>query len=148
VFNRRASRSRRGKVNDPIKWVWSPAPTHEPLIPKWMYDELNARRQERRGSRDSNTANSHPQTRHTYLMRGMLFHGCGRRMFGHHRHGMTYYECFPRANNRGRPDTYTGHVKSAYIREDAVLQAVSAFYDRVFGPHRRGPVRRRSGYCR
>jgi DNA invertase Pin-like site-specific DNA recombinase len=137
VFNRRASRSRRGKVNDPIKWVWSPAPTHEPLIPKWMYDELAARRQTKRGSRDGNRTNRHPATRHTYLMRGMIFHGCGRRMFGHHRHSLTYYECFPRANNRGRPDTYAGHVKSAYIREDAVLEAVSGFYaDRVFGPHR------------
>jgi Cyclic nucleotide-binding domain/Recombinase len=34
VFNRRASRSGHGKVNDPAKWVWSPQPTHEPLIAK------------------------------------------------------------------------------------------------------------------
>ena len=40
VYNRRATRSRRGKVNDPVKWVWSLEPAHEPLIPKWMYDEL------------------------------------------------------------------------------------------------------------
>lgn len=58
VFNRRASRSGRGKVNDPRKWVWSPEPVHEPLIPKWMYDAINARRQARKGSRhggDSST---------------------------------------------------------------------------------------------
>ncbi|HKR48623.1 MAG TPA: recombinase family protein [Pseudonocardiaceae bacterium] len=36
VFNRRASRSAYGKVNDPVKWVWSTEPAHEPLIPKWM----------------------------------------------------------------------------------------------------------------
>ncbi|WP_236794289.1 hypothetical protein [Amycolatopsis sp. GM8] len=36
VFNRGAMRSKRGNVNDPVKWVWSPNPIHEPPIPKWM----------------------------------------------------------------------------------------------------------------
>ncbi|MCE7001664.1 recombinase family protein [Kibdelosporangium philippinense] len=138
VFNRRASRSRHGKVNDPVKWVWSPQPVHEPLIPKWMYDELNARRQANRGSRDGNDPNTHPETRRTYVLRGLVFHGCGRRMFGSHRHHSAYYSCQPRANNRGRLDKYAGHEKAAYIREDLILQAVSAFYaDRVFAPDRR-----------
>ncbi|GDY33904.1 recombinase family protein [Gandjariella thermophila] len=138
VFNRRASRSRRGKVNDPVKWVWSADPTHEPLIPKWMFDELNARRQARRGSRDGNAKNTHPQTRRTYVLRGMVFCGCGRRMFGNHRHNSAYYMCWPRNNNRGRPDKYAGHPKAVYLREDAILDAVSRFFaDRVFGPHRR-----------
>ncbi len=138
VFNRRATRSRSGQVNDPAKWVWSPEPTHEPLIPKWMYDELTARRAAKRGSRDGNQPNTHPQTRRTYVLRGRVIHDCGRRMFGNHRHHSTYYMCHPRANNRGRADKYAGHEKAAYIREDALLDAVSAFYaDRVFGPHRR-----------
>jgi site-specific DNA recombinase len=138
VFNRRASRSRSGKVNDPAKWVWSPEPVHEPLIPKWLYDELAARRAAKRGSRDGNSLNTHPATRRTYVLRSMVVHGCGRRMYGNHRHGSTYYMCNPASNNRGRPDKHAGHEKAAYIREDAVLDAVSAFYaDRVFGPHRR-----------
>ncbi len=118
--------------------MWSPEPVHEPLIPKWMYDELNARRAAKRGSRDGNKPNTHPQTRRTYILRGLVFHGCGRRMSGNHRHNSVYYMCHPRANNRGRPDKYAGHEKAAYIREDAVLDAVSSFYaDRVFGPDRR-----------
>lgn len=138
VFNRRASRSRSGKVNDPIKWVWSPEPAHEPLIPKWMYDELAARRAAKRGSRDGNQPNTHPQTRRTYVLRGMVIHDCGRRMFGNHRHNTGYYMCHPKNGNRGRPDKYAGHVKAAYIREDLILDAVSAFYtDRIFGTHRR-----------
>lgn len=138
VFNRRASRSKRGKVNDPIKWVWSPKPVHEPLIPKWMYDELNARRQERRGSRADNKPNVHPQTRRTYVLRGMVFCGCGRRMYGSHRHNNAYYLCWPKSNNRGRPDTYTDHPKAAYLRESSILDAVFQFLaDRVFGPRRR-----------
>jgi len=138
VFNRRASRSRHGKVNDPVKWVWSPQPTHTPLIPKWMFDELEARRRARRGSREGNDPNVHPQTRRTYLLRGMLFCACGRRMFGNHSRDNAYYMCWPRNNNRGRPDKYDGHPKAVYLRERAILAAVGAFYtDRVFGPHRR-----------
>ncbi|MFC3449353.1 recombinase family protein [Amycolatopsis speibonae] len=34
VFNRRATTSKRGKVNEPFKWAWSPKPIHEPLIPQ------------------------------------------------------------------------------------------------------------------
>lgn len=137
VFNRRASRSKRGKVNDPVKWVWSPAPTHEPLIPKWMYDELNARRQARRGSRADNEPNVHPQTRRTYVLRGMVFCGCGRRMFGNYRHAHAYYMCWPKNNNRGRPERYIGH-KAIYLREQAILAAISQFLaERVFGPRRR-----------
>ncbi|GAA3582093.1 hypothetical protein GCM10022222_78620 [Amycolatopsis ultiminotia] len=138
VFNRRASRSKGGKVNDPVKWVWSPKPVHEPLIPKWMYDESNARREARRGSRADNEPNVHPQTRRTYMLRGMVFCGCGRRMFGTHRHNTAYYMCWPKNNNRGRPDTYAGHPKAIYLREPSILDAVSQFLaDRVFGPRRR-----------
>jgi site-specific DNA recombinase len=83
VFNRRASRSRNGKVNDPVKWVWSTEPAHEPPVPKWMDDKMTARRQAKRGSRDGNDQNTHPaETRRTYVLGGMVFCGCGRRMFG------------------------------------------------------------------
>jgi site-specific DNA recombinase len=46
--------------------------------------------------------------------------------------------CWPRNNNRRRPDKYVDHPKAVYIREDALLDAVSRFFaDRVLGPHRR-----------
>lgn len=138
VFNRRASRSRHGKVNDPAKWVWSTEPAHEPLIPKWMYDELNAQRQARRGSREGNQPNVHPETHRSYVLRAMVFCSCGRRMAGNYRHSAAYYMCNPRNNNRGRPDKYAGHQKALYIREDAIMAAVSRFYaDRVLGQDRR-----------
>ncbi|GAA5151776.1 hypothetical protein GCM10023321_19390 [Pseudonocardia eucalypti] len=137
VFNRRASRSAGGKVNDPVKWVWSPEPVHEPLIPKWMYDEISARRWAKRGSRDSSEPNTHPATQRTYLLRGMLTHQCGRRMGGTMRNGHTYYLCYPAENNRARPDKYEGHPKTVYLRESALLDAISRFFaERVFGPYR------------
>ncbi|MGI8310049.1 recombinase zinc beta ribbon domain-containing protein [Saccharopolyspora hattusasensis] len=54
----------------------------------------------------------------------MVFCGCGRRMFGGERHNRPYYLCWPRDNNRGRPDKYEGHPRTVYLREDAVLDAV------------------------
>jgi site-specific DNA recombinase len=140
VFNRRASRSKHGKVNDPALWVWSPEPHHTPLIPKWMFDEMTARRAANRGSRPGGTTNTHPATTRTYLFRGMIHCGCRRRLNGTQRrkHTITYYQCWPRSNNRGRPDKLTGHPKTVYINETAVLAAVSTFYaERVFGRQRR-----------
>jgi hypothetical protein len=93
VFNRRATHSRRGASNDPELWVWSPEPAHEPLIPKWMFDELAARRKARRGSRDGGTKD--PRANRTYVLRGMVQCGCGRRMFGNARPTRTYYTCWP-----------------------------------------------------
>lgn len=133
VFNRRASRSRHGQVNDPTKWVWSPEPAHEPLIPRWMYDNLAKRRATRQGP----VKNVHPATRNVYLLRGRVLCACGRRMNGIRRKNFTYYKCYPRDNNLGRPDRYSDHPKSVYLREDVLLDAITTFYaDRVFGPHR------------
>lgn len=59
-------------------------------------------------------------------------------MFGNQRRNSAYYLCWPRNNNRGRPDTYAGHPKTVYLREGALLDAVSRFFaDRVFGTQRR-----------
>lgn len=100
VFNRRASRSKRGKAN-----------------------ELRARSGARRGSRPSDDMNVHPETQRTYLLRGMVFCGCGRRMFGNHRHDRAYYICWPRNNNRGRADKYEGHPKAVSGVDDRAAQA-------------------------
>ena len=52
-----------------------------------------------------------------------------------HPHGYTYYQCWPRANNRGRADNH--HRSATYLREDAILDAIARFYaERVFGPDR------------
>ncbi|GAB3391532.1 hypothetical protein GCM10027360_81850 [Amycolatopsis echigonensis] len=137
VFNRRASRSAHGRVNDPAKWVWSPEPAHEPLIPKWMYDHFNAGRKIGQSRRNGLELNSHPAARRTGLFRSLIFCSCGRRMFGAQRPRFAYYVCHPLNNNRGRADKYAGHRKTVYVREDAVADAVAQFLtDRVFGQER------------
>ncbi|NGO10185.1 hypothetical protein G5C60_21990 [Streptomyces sp. HC44] len=102
-----------------------------------MYDTLTQRPPTNQGSRAGNTINTHPQTNRTYVLRGMVLHACSRRMYGKHRKGITSYCCQPEANNRGRPDAYAGHPKTAYIREDLLLDALAAFYtDHVLRPDR------------
>ncbi|SCK09630.1 hypothetical protein H180DRAFT_00483 [Streptomyces sp. WMMB 322] len=112
-FNRRGTRSRGGAYNDPTLWVWSHEPTYEPLIPKWMFDELNARRTAKRGSWDGIAPNTRPATRRTYLFRGMSLCPCSRRMSGAHRRRITYYKCWPKGNNRGRPEPLPGITRSS-----------------------------------
>lgn len=138
VFNRRASRSRHGKVNDSMKWVWSPEPAHEPLIPKWMYDEINNHAQDNKGVRAQQDKTTRPITHHRYVLRSMIFCSCGRRLYGCQRSSGSYYLCTPKKNNRGRPDTFSDHPKTIYMREKPVLDAVARFFaERVFGPDRR-----------
>jgi site-specific DNA recombinase len=140
VYNRRARRSRggRNKPNPPEMWVWSPEPAHEPLIPKWMFDEINAQSSERQGSRDGAGLKDDRRAKRTYLFRRRVVCDCGRRMIGNPRHGRTYYRCHPENNNRGRPDKYEGHPATIYMREDLIVSAVNEFFaQRVFGNARR-----------
>ncbi|MFI7337218.1 recombinase family protein [Streptomyces sp. NPDC050085] len=133
VFNRRASRSRGGKVNDPSMWVWSPGPAHEALIPKWMFDRLTARRRKRRAPTAVEDVSE--DEHRCYVLRGRVFCFCGRRLHGNQRRGVTYYICWPKANNRGRPDSYAGHPKVRYANEAKLLKKVARLYaDCLLGP--------------
>lgn len=140
VYNRRARRSRggRNRANPPEMWVWSVEPAHEPLIPKWMFDEFNARSAARQGSRDGAGVKKDPRATRTYRFRGRVLCDCGRRMTGNPRHSTTYYRCHPENNNRGRPDKYAGHPATIYMREDLIMTEVNRFFaERVFGAERR-----------
>ena len=139
VFNRRATTSKRGRVNEPYKWVWSPKPVHEPLIEKWMFDELNKSRKMMQGSRGGDVDNKNPRARRKYILRGRVHHSCGRRMIGDvRREGVAYYLCWPGKNNEGKPDLHPGLPSSIRVREDELLEAICRFYaDRLFGPERR-----------
>ncbi len=138
VFNRRATTSKRGRVNEPYKWVWSPNPVHEPLIPKWMFDAINSNRTLGRGSRDSDSLNNHPLTTRKYLLRGRVHHSCGRRMTGDQKPtAAAYYLCWPRKNNQATPELHPGLPSSVRVREDELLEAICRFYaDRLFGSER------------
>lgn len=104
-----------------------------------MFDEINVNRARKRGSRDDDTLNNHPQTKRKYVLRGRVVHSCGRRMTGDTKaSGVAYYLCWPRKNNRATPHLHPGLPASIRLREDELLEAICRFYaDRLFGPERR-----------
>ncbi len=136
VWNRRASK-KGGRLNPPEKWIWSPEPTHEPLITRDMWTAVQEIAAARQGSRMSGK-NSHPATRRTYVLRYYVHHGqCAKRMFGKTRKGLAYYSCQPQLDRVGDPSAYADHPRTVYVREDKLLDCVEAFFNqRVFGRDR------------
>lgn len=143
VWNRRGSRQgRRGKLNPPSKWVWSPAPVHEPIISRSLYEAAAAVAPKNGRPRYGVKLNPHPDTKRTYLLRSFVFHTeCGRRMQGATRKaGVVYFVCKP-VNSRGRggrEGKFPHHDYTAIIREDQLLDGVLAgISERLFSPDRR-----------
>ena len=136
VWNRRASK-KGGKFNPPDKWIWSPEPTHEPLVTLEMWQEVQEVAKSRQGSRMAG-ANHHPATRRTYALRHYVHHvSCNRRMFGKSRKGLAYYSCQPQLDRVGNPQDYADHPRSVYVREDRLLDCVQTFFaQRVLGRDR------------
>lgn len=77
---------------------------------------MNARRTAKEGSRAGNDINHHPATRHTYLLRGMVFRGCDRRTYGNARKRSTYYMCWPSRNRRDPTTPSTSMALSSAAR--------------------------------
>ncbi len=136
VWNRRASK-KGGKLNPPDKWIWSPEPTHEPLVTLEMWKEVQEIATGRQGSRMAG-ANRHPATRRTYVLRHYVHHtSCDKRMFGKTRRELAYYTCQPQLDRVGNPQDYADHPRSVYVREDRLLDCVQTFFaQRVLGQDR------------
>ena len=136
VWNRRATK-KGGAVNPVSAWVWSPEPTHDPLVNREVYDAVQQLAAGRQGSRHTGM-NSHPATRRTYVLRHYVHCGlCDKRMFGKTRKNIAYYTCQPQLDRVGHPETYVDHPRALYAREDRLLDCVQAFFaERVFGPNR------------
>jgi site-specific DNA recombinase len=134
VWNRRASKSGRGRCNAPEQWVWSPEPTHEPLVTREMFiaaQQVAAQRERSRSGAGPNAR--HPATKRTYSLRSYVLCGaCQRRMFGKSRRDTQYYACQP-AKGYVPP----GHDRSVWVRENHLLDAVLGFFStRIFHPSR------------
>jgi hypothetical protein len=136
VWNRRASK-KGGLCNDPAEWVWSPRPTHEPLVTREVFDAAAAVSGHRRGSRPGAGANRHPATKRSYVLRSFVRCAlCGRRMSGKTRNGVPYYACEVDRWQRTKAE-FASHPKSLSVGEKTVLAEVSRFFaGHVFGPDR------------
>lgn len=150
VWNRRASKQ--GGHHNPLReWVWSPRPTHEPLVTKELFEAASPVAKHRQGSRDASGPNSHRQTKRSYQMRSYVTCDlCDRRMFGKTRKGDAYFACEPpRQHHAGRSDWYDDHPKSLWVREDVLIRAVHDFFaERVFGPQRQQYLHAKLGQTR
>jgi site-specific DNA recombinase len=82
VWNRRASK-KGGRHNPPEAWIWSPQPTHQPIVSRELFAAAQQVAPQRRGSRSGAGLNRHPQTRRSYPLRSLVTcELCGRRMRG------------------------------------------------------------------
>ncbi len=135
VWNRRARKTRGGKNNPIEDWVWSPQPTHPPLVSLDTFVQAQSVGELRERSRSEPGPNTaHPQTARTYALRSFLFCAiCNRRMFGKNRRDTSFYVCAPKPGYI--PEN---HPKSLWIKEAFLLDALHSFFaERVFGPDRR-----------
>jgi site-specific DNA recombinase len=112
--------------NTPDQWIWSPEPTHEPLVDRndWQRVQHMTTTQQR----------APRSTDVTYLLRGrVLCAACGRRMTGQTQtHRRKYYRCELR---RARPGlTIEDHPNDLYVREAALVDALDTWLDELFAP--------------
>lgn len=63
VWNRRATKRLRGKVNPVSDWVWSSRPTHDALVSREFFLSAWQIAGERERSRTAGANSAHPQTR-------------------------------------------------------------------------------------
>ncbi len=136
VYNRRASRTRRGRRNDPDEWTWSTEPAHPAIVTIEEFRQVDAVAASKARSKRTNApARPDPKPAH-YLFHGMVRCDCGLRMRGCRRkQTFLYYQCQP-SRLRGRP-LPAGHPSGVYVAEAALLDGVTGFLTTaVYGPER------------
>ncbi|MDO0930215.1 recombinase family protein [Streptomyces sp. DG2A-72] len=140
VWNRKARKKRGNRANPVSEWVWSPRPTHEPLITPQLFDAAWP------------STSAHPEIRKEcgaraaaasadrfYVLRSYLFSAlCNHRMYGKDSKGRSYYACQPKKDQHQDAAWYASHPKAVWISERIMLEAIHTFFeDRLFGPQRR-----------
>jgi recombinase len=149
VWNRVASKQG-GRHNPPEAWIWSPEPTHPPIVSRELFAAAQQVAPQRRGSRSGAGLNRHPQTRRSYPLRSLVTcELCGRRMRGKLRrkarrdylyYACEYYACEP-PRSVGRQVAAARqpeHPASVLVRGDVLLGGVLEFFAlRLFSPQRR-----------
>ena len=93
VWNRRASKTRRGAQNPVEAWVWSSQLTHEAIVDLDTFVAAQQIGPRRERSRSAPGPNRHPQTARSYLLRSYLT-APGAAVFRNPR--KPYYACAPR----------------------------------------------------
>jgi site-specific DNA recombinase len=137
VWNRRKrprpERGIRGKVNPPSAWVWSSAPTHEPLVTRELFQAASTIGRFRQGSRSDATPS--PKAKQPYRLRSYLRCVlCGRRTWGHTVRRNVYYRCSPDRRRTAHLPWFDAHPAHVVVREDEIMGPLARFFsERIFG---------------
>jgi site-specific DNA recombinase len=120
----------------PEEWIEA-AERHQAIIGEEQFKRVQveiARRGRSEGSRRRG------KQKRSYLLRGVVQCATGHnplRMHGKSRKGITYYACCYRISYGDKAAEALGHGKWQYVREDALVKVIDAFFaSRVFGPRR------------
>jgi site-specific DNA recombinase len=142
VWGRHDKRRGRPLMRPREEWVWSPAPTHEPLVPKELFDLV-----EERASRHAERAKRAPQGyrqrstrrpgRH-YVLRGRVRCAlCDRRMEGTYQRDAKWYRCRFSATRGRVAAEVAGHPRALQVKEELIVTELLDFMGRrLFGPDR------------
>ncbi len=139
VWNRHDKRKGRPVVRPRSEWVWSPTPTHEAIVSKELFDQVEARAERNQNDPKRGQGTSARKGR-TYVLRGRVRCGlCGRRMQGSHQKHNNWYRCLYSTDRGIAAADAAGHPRSLQVKEEVILEAVTDFLGRrIFGPERLG----------
>ena len=142
VWGRNDKRRGRQQIRPRDQWVWSASPTHEPIVSRELFEQVEERAQ--RNARKEQAGMAHearPRKAHAgrfYALRGRVRCGmCGHHMEGSHQKGSNWYRC-QYVRRRGVAGAAAAdHPKVHGIKEEKLLGPILDFLGRrVFGPDR------------
>ena len=142
VWNRHDKRKGRPLIRPRSEWVWSPTPTHDPIVPKDLFDQVEERAQRNQNAAKIPAAERAQRTAsrkgRTYVLRGRVRCGlCGRRMQGSHQKHKNWYRCLYSSDRGAAAADAAGHPRALGIKEEIILDAMIDFLGRrIFGPDR------------
>ena len=143
VWGRHDKRPGRPFIRPRDQWVWSAAPSHEAIVSRELFDQVEERAlRNHRGATlqapKTYVQRSGRRNGRLYALRGRIHcRLCGRRMEGSHQKGSNWYRCqFVYRRGIAAADA-AGHPRVLGIREEVVLEPLFDFLGRrLFGPDR------------
>lgn len=113
--------------NDRDSWIWSDGPTHDPIVSRDLFDEV-----QRIIAGGSRPTTGNRKTPNPYVLKGMVVCSiCERRMQGNQLRGNLHYRCVMK-----RDYPAADHPRSLSVREDHLLPAIDQWLSSLFGDDR------------
>lgn len=116
--------------NSESEWVWSSEPSHEALVSRESFDQVQALIGSRTHTRKERKGRSNART---YLLRSRLVCAiCNRKLQGAWNHDQAYYRC--RYASEYATAGSIDHPKNVYLREVDLLPQIDEWLTQLFAP--------------